>query len=550
MFSYLYERKSYDEVQHLMDRSESLGKLKEQIQWDIIVIGGGATGLGVAVDAASRGYKVLLIEQADFAKGTSSRSTKLVHGGVRYLEQGNLKLVLEALRERGLFLKNAPHLAKRQAFIIPVYSFWERAKYYIGMKLYDWMAGREQIGHSSWLSKKKVIREMPGVKKDRLQGGILYYDGQFDDARMAIALAETCEDHGGTVVNYVKVNRLLKNEQGKINGVAVLDLESGEAYQVKARVVINATGVFVDEVHEMDTGKEEHSVQPSQGVHLVLPPQFLHTTAFALMIPKTDDGRVLFLVPWHHHLLMGTTDTPLEEHTLEPRALEKEVEFILRNAGKYLKKAPNRQDVLSVYAGLRPLALPSSEKGQSSKDISRHHSLQVSPSGLVTITGGKWTTYRKMGEDTVNKAIETAGLEPKPCVTKTLKIHGASAGTDESGGWDVYGSDRQEIKALMEEHPEWGKKLDEEWAHTYAEVVWAVRKEMAIKVEDVLCRRFRILFLDAAAAMRMTPAVAQIMKQELNKDEAWAQNQIDEFINLAKGYKLGEKALKKLPSLN
>ncbi len=520
-----------------MDRSLSIDKLKSTDQWDLVVIGGGATGLGVAVDAASRGYKTLLLEQADFAKGTSSRSTKLVHGGVRYLEQGNIKLVLEALRERGLFLKNASHLARRQAFIIPVYSLWERMKYYAGLKLYDWMSGRENIGHSKWLSRKSVLDSMPGIDKDKLKGGILYYDGQFDDARMAIALAQTCEDHGGTVINYITVKQLLKNDLDRITGVVAVDNETGKSYELKSKVVINATGVFVDEVHEMDLGKKEQTVQPSQGVHLVLPPEFLHTTEFAMMIPKTDDGRVLFLVPWHRHLLMGTTDTPLETHTLEPRALEKEVDFILRNAGKYLKTAPDKGDVLSVFAGLRPLALPAHGESRSSKDISRHHSLEVSRSGLITITGGKWTTYRKMGEDTVDKAIETGALPSKNCVTTTLKIHGWQSGNS-TAEWDIYGADWKAVQSLTTAHPDWGKKLDEAWPQTYAEVVWAVRNEMARKVEDVLCRRFRILFLDSKAALRMAPAVAEIMKKELHEDEHWVQKQLNDFTRLARGYEL------------
>lgn len=519
-----------------MKRALSIQKLKETDQWDIIVIGGGATGLGVAVDSASRGYRTLLLEQADFAKGTSSRSTKLVHGGVRYLEQGNIKLVLEALRERGLFLKNAPHLARKQAFIIPVYSLWERMKYYIGMKIYDWMAGKERIGNSSWLTKKEVLKQMPGINNNQLKGGILYYDGQFDDARMAVALAQTCEDHGGTVLNYITVQGLIKDNNGRISGVEAIDQETGTAYRVKAKVVVNATGVFVDEIHQMDIDEDEQSVQPSQGVHLVLPPRFLKTTDFALMIPKTDDGRVLFLVPWHKHLLMGTTDTPLEEHTLEPRALEKEVTFILRNAGKYLDQAPERKEVLSVYAGLRPLALPSDEGGRSSKDISRHHSLEVSASGLVTITGGKWTTYRKMGEDTINKAIASSGLAPKKCVTEHLKIHGWEKKS--IADWDVYGTDRAKIDALLRAHPEWNEKLDEDWPQTYAEVVWTVQEEMARKVEDVLSRRFRILFLDADAAIRMAPKVARIMGEMLQKDKEWETAEANEFIALASEYKL------------
>jgi glycerol-3-phosphate dehydrogenase len=528
-----------------MDRNKSLETLEKIDKWDVIVIGGGATGLGVAVDAASRGYKTLLLEQSDFAKGTSSRSTKLVHGGVRYLEQGNLQLVREALRERGYILKNAPHLAKKQAFIIPVYSLWERIKYSAGLKLYDLMAGSQRVGHSSWLRKTKVIESMSGVKEDKLKGGVLYYDGQFDDARMAVSLAATCTDLGGTVVNYMRVTALAKDGNGRLDRVEATDLENGRTYHLQTRAVVNATGVFVDDIHKLDTGTEEHTVQPSQGVHLVLPPHFLQTTQCALMIPATDDGRVLFVVPWHNHLLAGTTDTPLEEHTLEPRALKKEVDFILRNAGKYLKDAPERKDVLSIYAGLRPLALPEggeTKGGKATKDISRTHSLQVSESGLVTITGGKWTTYRRMAEDTVDKTIMVAGLPAHPCATKALKIHGwrndVDPGTGREAWENIYGSDAVKIQALVRETPALGKPLDANWSFTCAEVVWAVRREMARTVEDVLSRRFRVLFLDARAAMKMAPDVARIMKEELGKDEDWARQQVNAFQALASEYLL------------
>jgi len=525
-----------------MDRTKSLQGLEKVKKWDLIVIGGGATGLGVAVDAASRGYRTLLLEQADFAKGTSSRSTKLVHGGVRYLEQGNVRLVREALFERGHILRNAPHLAKRLAFIIPVYSLWESLKYTIGLKLYDLMAGGQRIGKSVFLRKDKVIETLPGVKTAKLKGGVLYFDGQFDDARMAINLAQTCEDHGGTVLNYCLVTALLKDEAGKVSGVQFIDQESGSRYQLQASVVVNATGVFVDEIHRMDSGKEQRTIQPSQGIHLVLPPDFLETTLCALMIPRTDDGRVLFLVPWHDHLLMGTTDTPIDEHTLEPRALEEEISFILRNAGKYLKKAPGRSDVLSIFAGLRPLALPDSSKGgKATKDISRNHSLQVSSSGLITITGGKWTTYRRMAKDTVDRAIVVGGLTPADCVTADMKIHGWSISKEVTERWTMYGSDAAEIRAMLMNHPDWSEQIDDQWDITRAEVLWSVKMEMARTVEDILSRRFRILFLDARAAIRMAPKVARILSEELSQNEQWEQHQVASFTELATEYLLTEE---------
>lgn len=521
-----------------MDRVNAIENLKRVKRWDVIVIGGGATGLGVAVDSASRGFKTLLLEQSDFAKGTSSRSTKLVHGGVRYLAQGNIKLVREALRERGYLLRNAPHLARRQAFIIPVYSFFERVKYSAGLRLYDILAGKLGIGKSNYIGKTKAIESIPGLKAVNeggkpLKGGVRYYDGQFDDARMAISLAATCEDLGGTVLNYMKVTALGKDDKGKINGLVAKDVETGSEYPMESKVVINATGVFVDEIHRMDTGENERTVQPSQGIHLVLPKRFLKTLTYALMIPETKDGRVLFLVPWHDHLLAGTTDTPLEEHVLEPRALEKEIEFILQTAEEYLTEKPGPEDVLSVFAGLRPLAV-SPGNNKSTKDISRSHSLQVSDSGLITITGGKWTTYRKMAEDTIDKAIEVFSLPKKPCATSTMKIHGwLDYGTDD---WNVYGTDKEKIDVLCREHPAWKEKLDPGWPYTCAEVVWAARSEMARSVEDVLSRRTRVLFLDAAAAIRMAPAVAGILKNELDKDDRWEKEQIISFTRLATEY--------------
>lgn len=533
-----------------MKRSQGIEEIaRRETVWDVLVIGGGATGLGVAVDAAARGFKTLLLEQADFAKGTSSRSTKLVHGGVRYLAQGNIRLVREALRERGYFLRNAPHLARRQAFIIPVYSLFERIKYTAGLKLYDLLAGKLGIGKSTYIRKTKVFESIPGIastdeKPGKIKGGVRYYDGQFDDARMAVSLAATCEDLGGTVLNYMKVTALHKNSRARIDGVSAVDLETGIEYRIRAGGVINATGVFVDEIHRMDTGEGAHTVQPSQGVHLVLPSRFLQTTDYALMIPETDDGRVLFMVPWHDHLLAGTTDTPLETHTLEPRALDSEIAFILNTADKYLKEKPGPADVLSVFAGLRPLALPSGNR-QSTKDISRSHKLKADASGLITITGGKWTTYRKMAEDTVDKAIEVFGLPRQPCTTTTLKIHGWS--DDGTNEWNVYGTDRQKINELVHGDPSLGKKLDPAWPYTYAEVVWAARNEMARTVEDILSRRLRVLFLDARAAAGMAPAVAALLKKELQKDDAWEKKQVNDFTRLASGYLIDPAETGKAP---
>ncbi|WP_134089148.1 glycerol-3-phosphate dehydrogenase/oxidase [Olivibacter sp. XZL3] len=520
--------------QYPFDRKINLEQLRQEAVWDLAIIGGGATGLGIAVDAASRGYKTLLVEQADFAKGTSSRSTKLVHGGVRYLAQGDIKLVFGALRERGIIFKNAPHLAHAQSFVIPCYSWFAQLKFLVGLKIYDWMAGKYRIGKSSLLSKEKVTQLVQGIEAKNLKGGIEYYDGQFDDARLAVNLAQTASRYGATLLNYAKVIGLNKDDKGKIKGFTVVDQESKEAYDIRAKAVINATGVFVDDILTLEQQNHRPIVRPSQGVHVVVQRSFLQGKS-ALMIPETSDGRVLFGVPWHDKLVLGTTDTPLNQHNLEPRALDKEIDFILKTAGQYLEKKPTRADALSIFAGLRPLAAPKDGK-ESTKEISRDHKLLVTESGLITITGGKWTTYRKMAEDTVNQAIKTANLPFHPCKTIGIKIHGATAGSNESGHWAVYGTDAQKIKSLVTAENGLGEKLHPNYPHIKAEVQWAVREEMARTVEDVLARRMRMVFLDAKAAIEMAPAVAQSMAQQLDKDTNWVEQQLTQFNTLANGY--------------
>lgn len=522
-----------------MNRDNQINTISdESIIWDFIVVGGGATGLGTAVDAASRGFKVLLVEQSDFSKSTSSRSTKLVHGGVRYLAQGDVALVIEALRERGLMKKNAPHLVKDQRFIIGNYKWWEKAFYTIGLTVYDVLAGKLGLGRSLPMSKSAVLKEIPQISTNGLRGGVVYHDGQFDDSRMAINLLQTAVEQGATVANYVKVTNLTKNEAGKISGVRVFDELGKKEYTLKAKVVINSTGIFVDNLIKMDAPEKDNIVKPSQGVHLVVDQSFLGGDT-AIMIPKTSDGRVLFGVPWHGKLVLGTTDTPMDEFVLEPKALEAEIDFILKTAGQYLAKQPTREDVLSVFAGLRPLAAPKKNAdGQKTKEISRSHKIEISDSGLVTITGGKWTTYRDMAEDVVNKAISTVGLPNKKCVTKELRIHGYKENVDRSNFSYVYGSDYEKIEALQKENPSLAKKLHPRLDHTAAEVVWAVREEMAITVEDVIARRFRALFLDARASIDIAPQVASIMAKEVAEDDAWVQKQVDEFVKLAQDYLL------------
>jgi glycerol-3-phosphate dehydrogenase len=510
--------------------------------WDIIIIGGGATGLGAAVDAASRGLSTLLLEQADFAKGTSSRATKLVHGGVRYLAQGDIGLVREALHERGLLLKNAPHLVKNESFIIPNYSWFDGVFYTIGLTIYDLLAGKLGFGRAKHISKKETISRLPGIEEKGLHGGVVYHDGQFDDSRLAINLAQTALEQGATVLNYFKVTDLIKNGNQKIAGVKASDAETGLSYQLKAKTVINATGVFVDDVLKMDVPDKKPLVRPSQGVHLVFDRQFMPGED-AIMIPKTEDGRVLFVVPWHNKLLVGTTDTPIDEHSLEPVALEAEIDFILRTAAKYLKKVPARADVLSVFAGLRPLAAPQDDSSKT-KEISRSHKLIVSKSNLITITGGKWTTYRKMGEDTIDKAIEVGKLPNKVCHTAGLSIHSSRPNPDRSNHLYVYGDDIEKVLALTDEDDGWKNRVHPDDEYTKGEVIWSVRYEMARTVEDILARRTRVLFLDARLAMAMGPEVARLMAEELNKDTEWQTEQVKAFNKVAGNYILAGERIK------
>ncbi len=517
------------------DRSGLLDRLQEGAAgFQVIVVGGGATGLGVGVEAASRGYRTVVLEQHDFAKGTSSRSTKLVHGGVRYLQQGEVSLVLEALHERGLLLQNAPHLAGRLAFVVPTYQWWQKCYYGLGLKTYDLMAGRLGLGGSRSLTPREVLEQIPTLIPQRLQGGILYYDGLFDDSRLAVNLAQTIADLGGLPLNYMKVTGLLQ-EGGAVRGVHCVDQETGREYRLRGRVVVNATGVFSDSIRRMDDPGARGIIQPSQGVHLVLDRKFLPGNS-ALLVPRTDDGRVLFAVPWHGRVVVGTTDTPVEEVSLEPRPLQGEVELVLRNAARYLAAAPGPGDVRSVFAGLRPLV--GKERGGDTAALSRDHHLEVSASGLVTTAGGKWTTYRRMGQQAVDRATEVAGLPPRPSRSAHLGIHGW---TEEGGEepLDVYGSDAPALSELTEGRAELAARLHPSLPYLKAQVVWAVRREFARTVEDVLARRTRALLLDAAASAEAAPAVAEIMAGELGRDGRWRERQVAEYAALAAGYLLG-----------
>lgn len=518
-----------------MDRQEQLNKLKKaDYVWDFVVIGGGATGLGCAVDAVTRGYSVALFEQEDFAKCTSSRSTKLVHGGVRYLQHGDVMLVLDALHERGFFKRNAPHLVKDQAFVISNYSWWENFLYFCGLTLYDILSFGFGYGRSRFIRPSTVEKYLPTVKRKGLKGGIVYHDGQFDDSRMAVNLAQTCEENGGCVCNHTAVTSILHDEHGKVCGVTVCDRETGEQYTVKCKALINAAGIFVDNVMQMDEPEKKPMVKPSQGVHLVLDMKFLQSD-YAIMVPKTSDGRVLFAVPWHNRVVVGTTDVPRETPEEEPQALDKEIDFILNTAGLYMNPAPTRKDILTVYAGQRPLAAPKKE-GKSTKEISRSHKIIVSDNDLITITGGKWTSYRRMAEDTIDKAISLRKVERRKCVTRNFHVHGYRKNPNLQDHMYIYGSDQPAIEALAKQEPALQEKLSPKYDYTMAEVAWAVRQEMACTVDDVLARRVRLLYIDAREALAVAPKTASFMAQELHRDEAWQQEQVKAFTEIANKY--------------
>ena len=519
-----------------MKREEMLARLEARTTpWDIVIIGGGATGMGIAVDAATRGYEVLLLEREDFGKATSSRSTKLVHGGVRYLEQGNVTLVMEALKERGLLRQNAPHLVHDLAFVVPSYSWWETPFYGIGLKIYDLLAGKYGFGRSRVLTREETLEQLPNIQTDGLKHGVVYYDGQFDDTRLLIHLAQTAADHHATLLNYAGVIEITKDADGFVNGVVALDSETGRQFTATARVVVNATGIFTDEVRQLSDPQASAMVEPSQGIHLVFERSFLRADA-AIMVPHTSDGRVLFAIPWHGHTVVGTTDTPIDKPSYDPLPMEQEIDFILETAERYLSRPPRREDILSVYVGIRPLVKAAGSDSGKTSALSRDHTIHVDNSGLLTIAGGKWTTYRHMAEDCVDHAITLGRLDEKPCVTHNLHIHGYREDVDDLGALGVYGSDAAAIQALAASDPALARQLDPSLPYIAAEVVWAAREEMARTVDDVISRRTRALFLNARAAKRMIEPVATLLAGELGRDEAWRRSQIHSASALAAKY--------------
>ena len=515
-----------------LDRQGRLKGLGSEPTWDVVVIGGGASGLGAAVEAASRGLRTVLLERYDFAHGTSSRSTKLAHGGVRYLEQMNFTLVLDALRERGYMLRNAPHVAHRLDFVVPLYSYPAIPYYGVGLKLYELLSGRLSLGPSKLLSAAETAERLPTLTRTGLKGGILYRDGQFDDARYAVVLMRTLEDLGGIALNYAPVTALLKRD-GAIEGVRVKDCETGQELESLARVVINATGAFTEDVMQMD-GSGQLPLALSQGSHFVLPKRVL-PTSHALMIPRTSDGRVLFAIPWHEHVLVGTTDEPVSHASAEPVAMSNEKQFLAEHIHRYLGRTITPEDVLSVWSGLRPLVRTSNA---ATAKLSRDHQVVRSASGLISVTGGKWTTYHKMGEDTISLAIKAAGLTASPSRTANLHLHGWQDLETASGSeWErVYGSDLGQLAGISAQHPALDGQLHPLLPYKRREIIWAARREQARTTEDVLARRTRALFLNARAALDMAPEVSQLLATELGRDESFRARDLENFNRVAQGY--------------
>ncbi len=517
-----------------MRRDDSLARLDRH--YDVLVIGGGATGLGVAVDSAARGYATLLVEARDFAQGTSSRSTKLVHGGVRYLQQGNIGLVREALRERAYLLRNAPHLAHELRFLVPAYRRWHMPFYGIGLALYDLLAGRLGLHRARRVDAATARRLLPTLVPDGLRGGVVYSDAQFNDARLALSLARTADALGATLLNHASATALTKRG-GRVVGATVVDTPTGQEYAVRARAVVNATGVFTDDLRRLDDPAAPGIIAVSQGIHLVLARDFLPGDT-AIMVPQTDDGRVVFIIPWQGRTLVGTTDTPRPTPSVEPTALAEEVAFVLRHAGRYLARQPVRADILAVYAGLRPLVRGrdsrdnQGDSGEATAKLGRDHTLLESASGLLTITGGKWTTYRRMAEETVDRAATVAGLPTRACRTRDLRLHGA---TGRDPAWLEFGATAAEIAAYEARHP---GLLDPRLPYSLAMAAYTIDHEMPVRLEDVLSRRLRAVLLDARAAMAAAPAVAALMAALQGRDEAWVRAEIAAFRQLVETHHL------------
>ena len=498
-------------------RARLLARLDTPCVWDLLVVGGGATGLGVALDASLRGLSVLVVESHDFASGTSSRSTKLLHGGVRYLAQGHVHLVREALAEREAVLAMAPHLAQPLPFVMPAYRWWELPFYGAGLKIYEWMAGSASLGSTDWLGPQATAAALPGIRRQALWGGVRYWDAQFDDARLALEVARTAESHGALVLNHMQALAVALPTNG-VREVTLRDCISGTDRIVQTRCVVNATGVWVDALMDQEPTNEPGSsaasdrlVSPSQGVHVVVD-KALFPSSHALLVPRTQDGRVLFAVPWLGSVVLGTTDTPRLDTPREPLPFQEELDFILKEASSVLARPVTRADVRSQWVGLRPLVRSGSAGGSGTHGLSREHTIVVSKHGLVTVTGGKWTTFRVMASDVLD-ACASHGLIPfrsKPGA-EAFRLISSPADMCPSMATAAVSPHAYGIQA-----PNIVTPMSRLLGHGLTEdmVRHAATHEYAVTVEDVLARRCRLLFVNARAARALGPLVAELLERE------------------------------------
>ncbi|GAB0191273.1 glycerol-3-phosphate dehydrogenase, mitochondrial [Grus japonensis] len=555
---------------HFPTREEQILTLQTTSEFDVLVIGGGATGCGCALDAVTRGLKTALLERDDFSSGTSSRSTKLIHGGVRYLQKAIMKLdfeqykmVKEALEERANLLEIAPHLSAPLPIMLPVYKWWQLPYYWFGIKLYDIVAGSQCLKSSYVLSKSRALELFPMLRKDELVGAIVYYDGQHNDARMNLAIALTAARYGAATANYAEVLRLLKTTDAasgkeRVCGVRCRDVLTGQEFDVKAKCVINATGPFTDSVRKMDDQEVPNICQPSAGVHIVMP-GYYSPDNMGLLDPATSDGRVIFFLPWEKMTIAGTTDSPTDV-TSHPIPTEEDINFILNEVRNYLSVdvEVRRGDVLAAWSGIRPLVTdPNSKDTQS---ISRNHVVTISDSGLVTIAGGKWTTYRAMAQDTIDAAIQAHDLKAGSSKTIGLQLQGAEDWSPtlyirlvQDYGLEsevaqhlasTYGDKAFEVAKIAQvtgkRWPIVGKRLVSEFPYIEAEVVYGV-KEYARTAVDMISRRTRLAFLNVQAAEEALPRIVDIMGKELNWSEQKKKEEFEaakKFLYYEMGYKV------------
>lgn len=516
-----------------MNRPHAVRRLAEE-EFDVLITGGGATGTGCALDAQVRGFKTALIEQEDFAAGASSRSTKLIHGGVRYLEKAardidfsQVKFVREALLERAVMIRNAPYLAGHLPLVIPVYSSFDKLYYAVGLNIYDLLAGRHNLAPSRRLDRTETLALLPSLRNDaRLKGGILYWDGQFDDARYAVMLARTAADNGAAVANHVRLLDFEKNA-GVLVAALVRDELTGREFRIRAKAFINATGAFADHVRSLARPQARPRLKPTKGIHIVLPREVI-PGATALLIPKTDDGRVIFAIPWHEAVLVGTTDSESDTVANAPPVLDEEIMYLLDHLNRYLARPLAPQDVRASFAGLRPLL----DAGgvEDTKFLSRGHDVEIDGSGLISVLGGKWTTYRLMAKDAIDVLALRLGAGSPECTTEEVPLYGAVAG--ETGeavrqlrsrtGWndDVcrhlytsYGAAADGIVNIAHERPSLAVPLVQGYPYLAAEVVYVAREEMACTPDDVLSRRLRLATVSSEAARQALPVVEALLAE-------------------------------------